>query len=39
MKKPNHDADYDRWGSSPGAIRITKPPKKDKKKPTKGKKK
>lgn len=23
-KQANHDADYDRWGSAPGSIRITK---------------
>ena len=25
-KKENHDADYDRWGSAPGAIKVTKKP-------------
>ena len=36
-KKENHDADYDRWGSAPGAIKITKPKKQQTTK--KGKKK
>ena len=25
-KKDTHDEDYDRWGSAPGAIKITKKP-------------
>ena len=31
MKKNQHDADYDRWGSAPGSIRIEKPKKTQKK--------
>jgi len=23
-KKNNYDADYDRWGAAPGAIKVTK---------------
>lgn len=32
-----HDADYDRWGRTPGSIKITKPVKKNKKSVTKPK--
>ena len=34
-KQTNHDADYDRWGSAPGSIQITKKPKKKPQKPVK----
>ena len=38
-KQENHDADYDRWGSAPGAIKVIKPKKKGTAKPKgKGKK-
>lgn len=30
-KQSKHDADYDRWGSAPGAIRVVKAKPKPKK--------
>ena len=30
--KNNHDADYDRWGAAPGAIKVAKPKKQNGKK-------